>query len=133
MGGSICLIVVIGLSVDYSVHLCHSYMESKHASREERTRDALTEMGISVISGAVTTFCASVFLLCADFAFFKEFGAFMCSTICFSIFFSLTLFIALVTEFGPTRDDEGNSTGDVRPLLIKMGVVKEPPRVHPNP
>ena len=133
--GSICLIVVIGLSIDYSVHLCHAFMESRHAARLERARDAVTDMGISVISGAVTTFGAAIFLVFTNFTFFNDFGIFMVATIAFSIVFALVLFIALVTEFGPTRDEDGVSTGDIRPLLLKMGVVKEKDagRVAPEP
>ena len=70
-----------------------------------------------------------------NFTFFNDFGIFMVATIAFSIVFALVLFIALVTEFGPTRDEDGVSTGDIRPLLLKMGVVKEKDagRVAPEP
>lgn len=69
------LIVVVGLSVDYTVHLGHSYNEcrvvdGKDASREDRTQHALTEMGISVVSGAGTTFLAAVFLVFTSFTFY---------------------------------------------------------------
>merc|ERR1712196_715753 len=81
--------------------------------------------GVSVVSGAITTFSAAVFLLLTKMTFFFEFGVFMAMTVCFSILFALTLFIALVTELGPVRDEYGNSTGDVKPMLVKMGVLKE--------
>ena len=61
--GSICLIVVIGLSVDYTVHLVHVYNMSSKPTREEKTREALGRMGVSVLAGAVTTFGAAVFLV----------------------------------------------------------------------
>ena len=64
--------------------------------------------------------------------FFYEFGNFMVQTVCFSIFFALTLFIALVMEFGPVRDGNGDSTGDIRPLLVKAGLVKAEVRVLPE-
>merc|ERR1711998_293591 len=109
----------------YIVHLCHAYMESTKSERKDRSRDAATSMGVSVVSGAITTFSAAVFLLLTKMTFFFEFGVFMAMTVCFSIFFALTLFIALVTELGPVRDESGNSTGDVKPMLVKMGVLKE--------
>ena len=130
--GSICLIIAIGLSVDYIVHLCHAYTESTKAGREDRGRDAVTSMGVSVVSGAITTFFAAIFLLMCEMTFFFEFGAFMAMTVCFSIFFALTLFIALVMEFGPVRDENGDSTGDVRPLLVKAGLIKAKARVLPE-
>ena len=128
----ICLIIAIGLSVDYIVHLCHAYTESTKSAREDRGRDAVTSMGVSVVSGAITTFSAAVFLLMCQMTFFYEFGNFMVQTVCFSIFFALTLFIALVMEFGPVRDGNGDSTGDIRPLLVKAGLVKAEVRVLPE-
>lgn len=35
---SIAIVVLIGFSVDYTVHLSHSYMESKFESRNDRMR-----------------------------------------------------------------------------------------------
>lgn len=52
--GSVCLIVVIGLSVDYTVHLCHSYTHSPLTTSFDRTKQAATEMGVSIWSGAIT-------------------------------------------------------------------------------
>jgi len=46
------LIAVVGLSVDYSVHLLHSYTHAKEGDRDRRSRHALGEMGISVISSS---------------------------------------------------------------------------------
>ena len=53
---SIALIVVVGLSVDYTVHLVHVYNHSTARTRAEKTRECLVVMGVSVLSGACTTF-----------------------------------------------------------------------------
>jgi len=37
---------------------------------DERTQDSVTAMGVSIVSGAVTTFMASVFLLLCSLTFF---------------------------------------------------------------
>ena len=47
---SICFTIVAGFSVDYVVHLAHAYVHSTSPTRAERVRDALAEMGISVLS-----------------------------------------------------------------------------------
>ena len=52
---------MIGFSVDYVVHLSHVYVDAGHRnpplnSRAERVTFALTSMGATVFSGAVTTF-----------------------------------------------------------------------------
>merc|ERR1719210_2463857 len=52
---SIFLIMTVGLSVDYTVHLLHAYNHSVGATREEKPRDAMSAMGITVLSGAITT------------------------------------------------------------------------------
>jgi hypothetical protein len=100
------LIIVVGLAVDYSVHICHSYNETRFikgeaATRFLKTQHALTEMGISVVSGAATTFLASLFLVAASFAFYYIFGIFMLMTVIFSLLVSLTMLPALLCILGP--------------------------------
>ena len=61
IGESIAAVIVIGVSVDYVVHLSHVYVDAGHRnpplnSRAERVTFALTSMGATVFSGAVTTF-----------------------------------------------------------------------------
>jgi hypothetical protein len=114
------LIIVVGLAVDYSVHICHSYNETRFiegaaATRFQKTQHALTEMGISVVSGAATTFLASLFLVPAWFAFYYVFGIFMLMTVIFSLLVSLTMLPALLCIFGPEGD-----RGD---LLLLRSVV----------
>lgn len=59
---SIASIIVIGLSVDFSLHLAHQYMESEEHTREGKTKDALVIMGSTVLAGAVTTLGAGSFM-----------------------------------------------------------------------
>merc|ERR1719401_1998883 len=106
------LIVVVGLSVDYTVHICHSFNEcrfvaGRKASRAERTTHALMEMGVSVVSGAATTFLASLFLLPTSFTFFFYFGIFMLVTVVVSLSVALTLLPALLYTWGP-EDGRGD-------------------------
>jgi hypothetical protein len=98
---SVCMIVVVGMSVDYTVHLMHSYHESDLPNRFERGRAALTEMGVSVLSGAVTTFCASCPLLGATFLFFVRFGTFIAIITVYSIVWGVFFLMALALTVGP--------------------------------
>merc|ERR1719160_848794 len=81
LGESECvfLIAVVGLSVDYTVHLLHAYHHGagEVSSRLERSKFALSEMGISVTNSAVTTLLAAVILFGCGFYFFFQFGAFI--------------------------------------------------------
>ena len=109
---SLNLVLVVGLAVDYVVHLAEGYSRSSHRNRLGRTKDMLEEVGISVLSGALTTLGASLFLLFAAILFFVQFGTFMFCTIGFSIIYSLGLFVTVMALCGPEND-----TGSLRAIF----------------
>jgi len=109
---SLNLVLVVGLSVDYVVHLAEGYSRSAKRDRLGRTRDMLGEVGISVLSGAITTLGSSAFLLIAKFIFFFQFGLFIFCTILFSICFALGLFCTVIALIGPQ-----NNIGSLKALL----------------
>lgn len=98
---SICLTIVAGFSVDYVVHLAHAYTHSTSALRAERVRDALGEMGISVLSGMATSVLASVPLFLCIIMTFNKFGSFLCMTVVFSWVWANFGFMGLCAQFGP--------------------------------
>ena len=57
IGESIAAVILIGLSVDYCVHLANAYVEAPLVcdTRELRTQHALMTMGISITASAITT------------------------------------------------------------------------------
>ena len=77
----------------------HSYNECAAPGSFEKAQIALTEMGVSVVSGAFTTFVAAVPLLLAQFVFFQRFGSFIAmvtsSSIVWAVFFLMTLSMAV--------------------------------------
>ena len=95
------LCLVVGVSVDYVVHLVEGYHLSDYVSRHDRMQDSLRHVGISILSGAITTLGASLFLFCAKIFFFFQFGVFIFSIILLSVLFSLFLFPALMSILGP--------------------------------
>ncbi|KAK3092390.1 hypothetical protein FSP39_002236 [Pinctada imbricata] len=109
---SLNMCLVVGLAVDYVVHLAEGYHLSLHKDRLSRTRDMLEEMGMSVFSGACTTLGASLFMFLSQVQFFLQFGIFVFCTIGFSIFFSLGLFTILMGLIGPQ-----NEIGDLRVIV----------------
>lgn len=114
---SIILCMVVGLSVDYIVHLAEAYRMSKSARRLDRVHDMLESIGLSVISGAITTMGAALFMLFAQIQFFFQFGIFILSTVGISLLFSLLGFTTLLSLCGPEKD-----TGSL-PDMIK-GIVE---------
>lgn len=107
--------MVVGLSVDYVVHLAEGYHMSTHTDRLSRVRDMLEEVGISVFSGACTSLGASVFMLFAQILFIIKFGIFMLCTIGFSLIFALGFFAAVMGLLGPS----GNS-GDIKEYFQRL-------------
>ena len=55
------IIISIGLCVDYSVHIAHAFLTNQ-GSRNERVRNALTEIGPAVFNGGFSTFLAFILL-----------------------------------------------------------------------
>ena len=112
---SLNLVLVVGLAVDYCVHLAEGYSRSTHHDRLGRVRDALTEVGISVLSGCVTTLGASAFMLLAVIVFFEQFGTFLFATLGFAFVYSLILFPTVLGIIGP--EDDIGSLQHVKRLL----------------
>ncbi|XP_078001163.1 protein dispatched homolog 1-like [Glandiceps talaboti] len=98
---SLNLSLIVGLAVDYVVHLAEGYRLSPKEDRFGRLNDTLEHVGISVVSGAATTLGASAFMLFAKIMFFKQFAIFMFCTIGFSLIFSLGLFTTVLGLMGP--------------------------------
>mmetsp|Transcript_35647 Transcript_35647/g.92927 ORF Transcript_35647/g.92927 Transcript_35647/m.92927 type:complete len:609 (-) Transcript_35647:346-2172(-) len=99
---SINFVMVPGLSVDYVAHFAEAYVRSAHATRAGRVKDMMTEVGVSVLSGAISTLGATFFLFFPEITFFAKFGTFIFVTILFSLVASMTLFPSLLlTPLGP--------------------------------
>ena len=113
---SITMVIVVGLSVDYSVHLVHVYQDSENDDvfdREGRVKMSLERMGISVVSGVFTTFGAAMFLWFTDSVFFKVFGTMLAMVVGVSICQALTFLMPLLLIFGP------ESRGLIPPCFAK--------------
>jgi hypothetical protein len=98
------LILVPGLAVDYTVHLADAYLSSRYDSRQERVADMLAEVGVSILSGAVSTMGSGLVMYGAPIAFFSKFATYILVTITLSITFSLGFFTCLLAVAGPQGD-----------------------------
>jgi multidrug efflux pump subunit AcrB len=107
--------MVVGLSVDYVVHLAEGYIELEGGNRLQRTKHALGHVGISVISGACSTLGAAVFMFGGKIIFFMQFGIFIFVTIGFSTLYSLLFFSTVLTLIGP----QGNH-GSILPAVRRV-------------
>lgn len=98
---AIVFVMVIGLSVDYVVHLADAYLESPHHDRASRSRFMLGKMGMSIVSGATTTLGSSFVLTFTYITFFKKFGFVILFCILESLITSLIFFPAIMSLVGP--------------------------------
>ena len=94
------ILVAAGMSVDYLLHMAHSFNHSK-GSKEERVRQSLKEMGISVLSGAITTMSAAISLCFCVFYIYSRLGVYLLWLISSAFVYSVTALTALLAEFGP--------------------------------
>lgn len=108
--------IQVGFSFDYVAHLANAYTESdKGVSRVERTRSALTELGISVLAGAISTLGAASMLFFAIVVFFTKIGVLIVATIALALIWSLGFFPAFLHAFGPTKN-----MGELMPVVRKI-------------
>merc|ERR1712018_424845 len=106
-----CIIVTVGLCVDYSAHIAHAFLVSS-GSRLERAQKALHKIGPAVTNGGATTFLAVV-LLCdsKSHAFITFFKVFLL-TVIFGLYHAiifLPVILSFEKPFRTTKKDEKSS------------------------
>lgn len=112
---SIAAIMVVGFSVDYTVHLAHSYLEAPFPGRLDRTRTAIETMGSSILSGAISTLGSCFILLFTEITYFVKYGTIIVCIIGFSLLLSLLLFAPLCATIGPE-----NNFANLKPHVSKL-------------
>jgi hypothetical protein len=96
---AILISILAGFSVDYVVHLVHSYATST-GTNHQRVRHAFGEMGTPVLSGMLTSVLASLPLFTCQIVFFAKFGFFLCFTILWSWTFANFAFMSTLATVG---------------------------------
>jgi len=102
-------IMVVGMSVDYVVHLAEAYLHSGEVLRVHAARRMLGIVGISVISGAVSTCGGIMFLIFSYNQFFYKFGLNIFFLMVMASLYAIVGFTAAMASFGP-EGPQGNTT-----------------------
>ena len=100
-------VIVVGFSVDYTLHLAHVYeaaAEEGYSDRVSRFEVASRKMIVTVIAGALTTGGSSLPLFGAQLVFFNKMATLILSTITLSYFYALGWFMSALYLFGPEGD-----------------------------
>mmetsp|Transcript_111187 Transcript_111187/g.270183 ORF Transcript_111187/g.270183 Transcript_111187/m.270183 type:complete len:1096 (-) Transcript_111187:138-3425(-) len=132
---SICITILAGFAVDYVVHLAHAFNHSKMAARTEKVQEAFDDIGVSVLSGAVTSILAAAVLVSCVLQFFAKFGFFLICTVVWAWIWGNLFFMGLMKVIGP---DEGthwilqlpHSILPARPSFCSRGTTAEATREH---
>ena len=116
--------LVVGFSVDYTIHLGHMFVvggrEHNLQSSLDRFSFAIRKMGGTVLGGAITTLGAGLFMLPCQLLIFYKLGLLMVTTIFFSLLYAFGFVMPLLAAAGPSGDRFA-----FRPLsALKQIVVK---------
>ncbi|XP_067119689.1 patched domain-containing protein 3-like [Centruroides vittatus] len=86
----IALVMCVGFSVDYSAHICYSYITAKKTSSSERIKESLFAVGMPIVQGSVSTVLGLASLaLTSSYSF----------TVVFKLVFLVILFATLHSIF----------------------------------
>jgi len=101
---AMCMVFVVGFSVDFVAHLATAYDESHLRLRELRTTQALASMGVSIFWGTATTIAASFFLVFCVMVPFSKTGIFLMWNQLVSFTFAVLPFSASLMLLGPSGE-----------------------------
>lgn len=111
---SISIVIIIGLSVDYVVHLAAAYMHSPYACRYDKMKQAYGEMGVSILSGTFTTLGSGAMLFGGVVTVFQKFAILITSTIAIAFVVSMVFFGAVIHIMGPQQSETQEKPLEVR-------------------
>ena len=103
----ICVVMAIGLAVDYSVHIAGAFLtvdaegDEHFSSREKRAGYAVWKMGAAVVNGGLSTFCAVLPLVLAQSYAFKVFFRMLSLIIFFGLWFGVLVLPVFLSLMGP--------------------------------
>lgn len=98
---AIAVVVLIGFSVDYIIHYSAEYMHSMEDNRQDKMRQSLRQMGVSILAGFATTLGSGFFLLLCEVIFFRRFGETICLAVIFAFLIATFLYSSMMKTFGP--------------------------------
>jgi len=96
----LCATVLVGLNVDYTLHIALYYISSPASSRLGKVSFALGRIAPTVCCAASTTAAASVLLLPCQIVLFRRFGFVMAANTLVGAALSLSLFPMLLLAMG---------------------------------
>lgn len=131
------LIMCIGFSIDFTAHICYTYMSSKARRPDDRVREALYSLGMPIFQGSVSTILGCIGLLLAQSYIFLVFFKMIFLVIFFGAMHGLFLLPVLLSLFGPgsctsysNEDDSIEDDGRYNHNASKLSSVE---KAFPHP
>jgi len=109
----LCATILVGLNVDYTLHIAIAYTRAPAPDRLGKVAFALGHMGPTVCAAAATTAAASLLLLPCQIVLFHRFGFVMAANTLVGAGLSLTLFPCLLLQMGPEGSLQGSCWGRI--------------------
>eukprot|EP00892_Ulva_mutabilis_P004763 jgi/Ulvmu1/2659/UM014_0114.1 len=94
------LTMAIGLSVDYSLHIMHTFLH-KGGTQEARAKASMLEIGAAVLLGATSTLLGVVILAGSSSEIIRTFFKLLMGTVIFGAFVGMFFLPALLSLIGP--------------------------------
>jgi predicted RND superfamily exporter protein len=121
---SVIAALAVGLACDFAAHLAHSFNDEQPHPQEdetpltfprsidelfqqlelskEKSTGAITNLGVTITMGFLSTFFAGCCLLVTDLYFTQQFGIFMCCVMAFSFSFAFLYLMPTLATIGWT-------------------------------
>ncbi|GMH38211.1 hypothetical protein BSKO_06095 [Bryopsis sp. KO-2023] len=97
---SINVVIALGIAVDYSAHVAHSFLVAEGSNRQ-RVQESLSKIGVEVFNGGFTTGLAMLALLAARHYVFRVFCKMMLVIIVAGLWHGLVVLPVLLSIVGP--------------------------------
>ncbi|ESO99297.1 hypothetical protein LOTGIDRAFT_113440 [Lottia gigantea] len=123
------LIMSVGFSVDFSVHVCHGFISSESETRNQKARDAIRVAAAPILNGGITSLLGICMLVGSESYIFRSFFKIMVLVIIFGLAHSMLLLPVILSLVGPKLGQADEKTTDFIksvPPTIQNGHSKMP-------
>lgn len=104
---AISLTILVGISVDFSLHLAEAFTRSHFTTRGLRGVDAVSRVGYPIFSAALTTMSAVLPMLSCEIQILVRFGQIIPLCIIMSLAYGLHFFAPMLMALGPNTFGSG--------------------------
>lgn len=114
----VCLVISVGLIVDFLLHIVLRYVETTRGSKEDRVKQTLETMGASILLGGLSTLLGILPLAFSTSAVMRTIFTGLCAMLVLAISHGLILLPVLLSMVGPlpgsnTSSTTGESVGEM--------------------